>query len=111
MTRDVAVARIGGSKAWLLEDLDEYGPESPAPKRREGEMQDELMESRELAQILGIQLNSLHARINQERWSSVPEPGAKVSQTHVWRRADVDSWLRQRERERSRRDKARAKSR
>lgn len=91
-----AVARVGKTPVWLLSDIDAYSAEQVVPTRHEGEMQDELIESPELAEALGIQLNSLHAQIHRGLWGTVPPPGATVGGRHVWRRVDVDAWFRKR---------------
>lgn len=88
----VWVARFGKSKAWLLEDIEAWAGDRQVPARLEGEIQAELMESAELAALLDVQLESLHAYVNAQRWTLVPPPGAIVSQRHVWRRIDVEAW-------------------
>jgi hypothetical protein len=92
------VAVIAGSRVWRWTDIEQHAKdkEKYAPSYEEGELQDQLMDSHELA--LAFQgdktLKQSKDRIANLRSGSpnVPQPAGKVVHDAYWLRAEVQQW-------------------
>lgn len=88
------VARIGGRRVWLYEDVLLYRRGLSPPSRSEGELQPSLMDTDELQARLLISREQMRRLIQQRRWDYIPEPeGAIADGFHYWRRELVKQWL------------------
>lgn len=87
------VARLYGNRYWRRGDIVAYGEGRPFATRREGEFQAEVLDSRELATLLGLTRKALRTRLWEERWDVLPRPSGHDAKFPYWRRADVEEWL------------------
>jgi predicted DNA-binding transcriptional regulator AlpA len=88
------VAKLGRVRAWLVGDVRAFARAETVPKRQVQEWQARVVLSRELAEILGLELASMHALIHERNWHLVPEPDGRVGNLHYWWKATVENWRR-----------------
>jgi predicted DNA-binding transcriptional regulator AlpA len=88
----VRVALISRRPAWVRSDIEAYAAGEAVPHRQLDEAQAELIDSREMAQLLGLSGDSLRTRIHEQRWDRVPEPSGQVSDAHYWERSEYEAW-------------------
>jgi hypothetical protein len=85
--------------AWHLGDVKAFAAGETPPVRIQGSMNDEIFISRDIAKILGIHPDYLRTLISKGLWAKVPEPHGQIAQYHFWMRAQVETWLRERDSE------------
>ena len=91
----VAALVIGQRKFWLREDVEAYLRGEELPERTENELGHLYVNATQAAEILG-----LHAhRVSASDVSNLPEPVFKGTKTHLWRRADIEAFKKERERQ------------
>ena len=86
------VARVGRDWAWLLEDIEAYRAKQPLPEREEGELQERLLASSDLAALLHLHIDSLRTLLSNND-PRVPPPSGRVGVSHYWVREEVEEWL------------------
>lgn len=87
------VAVVTGRYAWLLSDILAYREGEAVPERTQGEMQHLIMDSDEIAKLLGIQPASVRWAI-KSRSTTVPPADGHVGNALYWLRENVEAWLR-----------------
>lgn len=93
------VARLYGHRYWRRGDIAAYGEGLPFTDRKEGASQAEVLDSGELAELLGLTRRVLRSRMWEERWDVLPPPSGHDARYPYWRRAAVEAWLAERGRE------------
>jgi predicted DNA-binding transcriptional regulator AlpA len=87
------VAVVAGRYAWLRSDVLAYREGEAVPERTQGEMQHLIMDSDEVAKLLGIQPKSVRWA-TQRGSSTVPPADGHVGSGLYWLRENVEAWLR-----------------
>ena len=90
------MAVVGGSKAYVLEDLLAYRDGKPFPQRQEGSFQQSLVEMSEVAADLKVTIGTARTYVNRELWHLIPKPAGRVGQSRYWWRAEFEAWVKQR---------------
>ena len=87
-------AHLGRVRAWYRSDVEAHHAGKPFKRRKGGELDDKLMTSPEVQEMLGLSTNnSLHSRIHTASWHDVPQPEGRVSGALYWLRTDVETWM------------------
>jgi predicted DNA-binding transcriptional regulator AlpA len=86
------VAILAGARVWYLSDVEAHHAGRPYPARREGELQDALLDVHEVAEQLLMKEGSLRAALHENR-PTVPKPAGQVSKRVYWLREDFEAWL------------------
>lgn len=90
------VVRLGkvGVRGWYLGDLRAYAAEKPVPPRKDGEVQEKVVDAEALAQELGRHSDYLRASVNKEHWHRIPRPDGRIGHAHYWWRSTIEAWKR-----------------
>lgn len=88
------VATIGNARVWYRDDIEAYKA-GRSVRRREGELQPHIVDSKELRKLLALKPAMLVTHVHKRRFHLVPEPAGTVSQNHYWLREDLEPWLEQ----------------
>lgn len=93
----VAVVDLPNVKGWLLGDMRTFASGQDAPRRKPGELNDQIMLSRDIAKRLAISPDYLRTCLSVEKWSRVPKPNGRIGISHYWWRNQAENWIYQRE--------------
>jgi hypothetical protein len=88
----VHVATVNGMRAWMLNDVLAYYDRHTVPSRTKGELQDEILDGRQMEERLHRTGDYLRTAIHKRAWHRIPQPAGQVSKNHYWKRNDVEQW-------------------
>jgi predicted DNA-binding transcriptional regulator AlpA len=91
------VATVGKSKAWFVGDLLAFRDSGEVVEREEGEYQDEILDTAQLAKLIGRSPDTIRTYVHQANWRHVPEPQGKAGNQLYWLSSEVAKWRRSRE--------------
>jgi predicted DNA-binding transcriptional regulator AlpA len=95
------VAVVATRRLWLRDEVVAFRDREPWPKHEPLWMQDEILGPEELARATGLSRAMVSNRMKDRRWElgQLPVPwvtNLPQSLPFIWRRSDVDAWLRRR---------------
>ncbi len=84
--------RVYGKRAWYLTDIEAYQAGQPCPKRKQSELQSQIMISKDVYELCGV--TGVEAKKGLKRLGSLVPPSAGcIGACHYWLRASVEAWL------------------
>lgn len=89
------VAVIARGRVWLRTDIEAHRDGRPVPHRAPGELQDRLLDTNTVSEMVTFAPDTLRAAVHRQHWHRVPEPSGKVGQTLYWYRESVEAWVRE----------------
>jgi hypothetical protein len=87
------VCMFGSNWLWLRSDIEAYGQGHRHFTHQRGALQREYVDSRELAERLGITLNNVRTRAQHAQWERIPRPAGKAGMQLYWSRPEVERWF------------------
>jgi len=85
-------AQVAGQKGWSLQEIEAWRDGKPFPGSGD-QSQLNLIGSKELAERVGLTVESLRTAVHQQRWSSVPRPAGRIGKSRFWLDDDVESFV------------------
>jgi len=84
--------RVSGQRAWYLTDVEAYQVGQPFPKRKQGELQSQIMMSKDVYELCGV--TGVEAKQSPSHLGSLLPPSAgRIGACHYWFRTSVEAWL------------------
>jgi hypothetical protein len=87
------VCLFGSNWLWLRSDIEAYGQGHRRFTHPRGALQGEYLDSREIAERLGITLNAVRKRVDLAQWERVPRPAGKAGKQLYWSRPEGERWF------------------
>jgi hypothetical protein len=87
------VCLFGSNWLWLRSDIEAYGQGHRRFTHQRGALQREYLDSREIAERLGITLNAVRKRVELAQWERVPRTAGKAGKQLYWSRPEVERWF------------------
>jgi len=81
-------------RVWHWDDVEAHHQGKPFPKRKQGEMQSEVVDSAYVMQVCGLRPMQLYPAIRR-RSPRVPPPTGRVANYPYWLRVELEAWREQ----------------
>jgi predicted DNA-binding transcriptional regulator AlpA len=94
------VAVVASTRAWYRKDVEAHHSGRKV-RRRQGELQERLVDSVEFSTRTGMARATIHGAVHNQRPSVLPPAGSVAGRTY-WLRDDFEAWLAQRPQRRNR---------
>ena len=89
------VARVSGNRAWIVDDIRAHAQGKQFPERHENGMQARVIDSNELAAMLGTSADMVRTWLSKGDMRRLPPPEeSRVGAQYYWLREKVEGWLR-----------------
>ena len=87
--------KLHGERVWHWEDVEAHHKGEPFPKRKRGEMQGEVFDTKDITRLCGLARREIYDVMRRPR-PNVPSPAGHISRHPYWMRAEVEAWLAER---------------
>lgn len=93
-TFPTVVATLGGTRAFLEEDLRAYAASRHFERRTVGELDSCIFGTASLSRFLGCRPGSAYRALMYHHWHLVPEPSGRYANVRYWLCDEVEAWVR-----------------
>lgn len=86
------VFKLNDARVWYWEDVEAHHKGQPFPKRKRGELQNEVLNVKDIMRLCELKGRQLSDAL-YSRSSTTPRPAGNISKRYYWWRTDVQAWL------------------